>query len=140
MILDGKSSQEYPVNVGVPQVLILGPIFFPTIHWWPTWWCYLYCKCDQASDLWHQLELASELESDLQDTVALVISTLEKLNWFHLTALITMVLLMWKWMGLFWRKNRLWRCWAVPYPELFWSWYTGLGSQIQTPKFLKMIA
>ena len=26
-------------------------------------------KCDQASDLWQQLELASELESDLQDTM-----------------------------------------------------------------------
>ena len=25
----------------------------------------LYSKCDQASDLWQQLELASELESDL---------------------------------------------------------------------------
>ena len=29
----------------------------------------LYSKCDQASDLWQQLELASELESDLRDTV-----------------------------------------------------------------------
>ena len=29
----------------------------------------LSTKCDQASDLWQQLELASELESDLQDTV-----------------------------------------------------------------------
>ena len=29
----------------------------------------LYCKCDLASDLLEQLELASELESDLQDTV-----------------------------------------------------------------------
>ena len=28
----------------------------------------LYFMCDQASDLWQQLELASELESDLQDT------------------------------------------------------------------------
>ena len=28
-----------------------------------------YSKCDQASDLRQQLELASELESDLQDTV-----------------------------------------------------------------------
>ena len=27
-----------------------------------------FSKCDQASDLWQQLELASELESDLQDT------------------------------------------------------------------------
>ena len=29
----------------------------------------IYSKCDQASDLWQKLELASELESDLQDTV-----------------------------------------------------------------------
>ena len=29
----------------------------------------LYSKCDQASDLWQQLELPSELESDLRDTV-----------------------------------------------------------------------
>ena len=29
----------------------------------------LYSKCNQASDLWQQLELASELESDLRDTV-----------------------------------------------------------------------
>ena len=29
----------------------------------------LYSKCDQASDLWRQLELASELESDLGGTV-----------------------------------------------------------------------
>ena len=29
----------------------------------------LYFKCEQAADLWQQLELASELESDLRDTV-----------------------------------------------------------------------
>ena len=29
----------------------------------------LYSKCDQASDLWQQLELAFELESYLQDIV-----------------------------------------------------------------------
>ena len=39
------------------------------------WYCYLcddttlYSKCDQTYDLWQQLELASELESDLQDTL-----------------------------------------------------------------------
>ena len=27
----------------------------------------LYSKCDQVSDMWQQLELASELESDLRD-------------------------------------------------------------------------
>ena len=56
-------------------------------------------KCDQASDLWQELELASEFESNLQDTVietegALLISMLLKLNWFHLNYLITLVLLM----------------------------------------------
>ena len=29
----------------------------------------LYSKCEQASDLWQQLELAFELGSDLPDTV-----------------------------------------------------------------------
>ena len=29
----------------------------------------LCSKCDQAPDLWQQLELASEVESDQQDTV-----------------------------------------------------------------------
>ena len=29
----------------------------------------LYSKCDQASELWEHLQLASELESDLPDTV-----------------------------------------------------------------------
>ena len=44
----------------------------------------------------------------------LLISMLGKLNWVHLTSLITMVLLMWKWMGLFLRKNHLLRFWGWP--------------------------
>ena len=31
----------------------------------------VYCKCDQAHDLWQQLQLASELKSDIQDTETL---------------------------------------------------------------------
>ena len=49
--------------------------------------------------LWQQVELASELESDLRDTVDwgkkwLVDFNAGKLSWFHLIDLITEVLLM----------------------------------------------
>ena len=40
----------------------------------------------------------------------LLISMLERLNWFHLTSLITLVRLIWKWMSLFSRKNHLLSC------------------------------
>ena len=80
MVIDGKSSQEYSVDAGVPQGSIFGLtlfLFYITdlpddvicdiaIYVDDTT---LYSKCDQACDLWQQLELASELESDLRDTL-----------------------------------------------------------------------
>ena len=80
VVLDRKSSQEFPVGAGVPQGTILGlTLFLLYINDLPDGVVYgigiyvddttLYSGCDQASDLWQQLELASELESDLQGTV-----------------------------------------------------------------------
>ena len=37
---------------------------------------------------------------------------MKKLKWFHLTGLITLVLLMWKWMDLFLKKNNILRYWG----------------------------
>ena len=101
MVLDGKSSQEYPVNAGNPQGFILGPTpFLLYINDLPDdVSCNIAIYADVASDLWQQLSWLLKFNlmyETLRTRIGsgLLISMLEILNWFHLTGLITLMLLM----------------------------------------------
>ena len=140
VVLDGKFSQEYPVNARVPQGSILGPTLFLlyindlpddvicniAIYADDTT---LYSKCDQASDLWQQLELASEFESDLRDTVDwgrkwFVDFNAGKIQLVSFDLSINSGLLMLKCMGLFLRKNHLFMMLGLTFSsKLNWGSY-----------------
>ena len=89
-----------------------------------------YSECDQASDLWQQLVLASALEMDLQETIdcskkVIVDFNTGKMHLFHLKTL-----LLWKWLGLFLKKNCLLRsCRIATGPGKSWNFIQYLSDE-----------
>ena len=81
--------------------------------------------------------MASELESDVQDTVDWGWKRLEKTGktqLFCLTGLRTLVILIWKLIGLFLKKNHLLRCWDSFSSKLNWILYTASVTKITSKK------
>ena len=125
MVLDGKCLQECPVNAGVSPGPILGPTHFLlhindlpdnvicviAIYADDTTLCSIVIRhliCGNNLNYLLNLNLIYKiLRTGVKS--GLLISMLGKLSWFHLTGLITMVLLMLKWMSLFLKKNHLLR-------------------------------
>ena len=128
VVLDGKSLQEYPVNGQVPW----GSVLVPTLSYYTLMTFLMMLSVILLSMLMILLSILSVIRhlicgnnlnwllnlNLIYETVCtrarsgLLISMLEKLSWFHLTSLITLTLLMWKWVGLFLRKNHLLKCWV----------------------------
>ena len=110
MVLGVKSSQEYPVNAGVPKVSILGlTLFLPYINDLPDdVICDIaICADDILSILslikhlicWNNLNWLLNLNLIYKTlwtgaASGLLISILRKRYWFRLTSLITLVILM----------------------------------------------
>ena len=75
MVLDGKTSQEYPVNAGLPLGSIVGPtLFLICINYLPhvIWMRMILLSTLNVirHDLWQFLDLASELKYDLYSFMA----------------------------------------------------------------------
>ena len=79
VVVDGKSSQEYPVKLGFLKALFL-VLHFSNLLMMLSVIMLSILMLSTPSVNWHQLELASELESDLRDTAEWVTKWLVDFN------------------------------------------------------------
>ena len=121
VVLNRASSQEYPVNTRFPQGSVLGPTpfllymmaFLMTLSVILLSMLMILCSTLTVirhlicGNNWNWLLNLNLIYVALWTGagIGLLISMLEKLNWFCLTSLITLVLLIWKRKGLFFRKK-----------------------------------
>ena len=130
VVQDGKSSQEYPVNAKFPKAsfLVLHISYYTLMTF------LMMLSLILLSMLMILLSILSVIRNQIcgnnmdwllnfsliYETLwtgarkFLLILKLGKLGWFQLTGLITLVLLVWKCLGLFLRTNHLLRCWGWP--------------------------
>ena len=97
MVLDGQSSREYPVNAGLNEVSILGPTLLLYINDLPDDVICNIAICADDTTLYSKFDLNLNLIYDTLSTgegSGLLVSMLEKFSWFHLTGVMTLVLLM----------------------------------------------
>ena len=99
VVLDGKSPQEYPVNPGVCQGSSILHFFYYTLM--------TFLMMLSVILLFH---LICGYSQSWLLNLNLIFETL--LSWFLLTSLLTLVLLLWKRIDMFLRKNHLLRYWG----------------------------
>ena len=129
MVLNHKSSQEYPINAGVPlsihgplllhftlfqyisdlpdnvfcNIAVLCQWYYSLLKVWPGIWFVATTRIGFRTWIWPTKHCRLRQGFDFNTGKAQLVL---------LTGLITLILLMWKWMDLLLRKSHLLRCWG----------------------------
>ena len=157
VVLDGKFSQDYQINIGVPQGSIFGPKLFllyfndlpddvicdiaiytddTTLYshvWWDIW-----SVATTRDSCWTWIW--STRHCGLGKKVVCWFQCWKKNSLLCLTDIIILVLLTWKWIGLFLMKNHILRCWGcLSLLKLDWESYIVSIARIASKKIGALI-
>ena len=153
MVVDGKSSQGYPINAGIPQGSILVPtLFLLYINNLDDFICDIAIYADDTtlcSNVMRHLICGNNLNwllnlNLIYNTLwtrvrsGLLISMQGKLNWFCLTGLITWFCWYENGWVSSWGKIHLLRCWGWPFFEIGLHYLT-LSLSLKLPPRKKLL-